>query len=48
MTREFYRTVHELAAKADGATPPLITSSFRFVVGSTEEEAKSTEREAYE
>lgn len=46
--QEFYRIVHELAAQAGRATPPLITPSFRFVVGSTEEEARAAEREAYE
>jgi FMN-dependent oxidoreductase (nitrilotriacetate monooxygenase family) len=46
--QKFYRQVGELARTQRRVTPPLITPSLRFVVGSTEEEASRIEREAYE
>ncbi len=45
--QQFYRQIHE-AAHSVGRTPPLITPSLRFLVGSTEEEVRRNEREAYE
>jgi FMN-dependent oxidoreductase (nitrilotriacetate monooxygenase family) len=42
--QEFYRQIHDEARN----TPPLITPSLRFVVGSTEEEVLRNERSAYE
>jgi FMN-dependent oxidoreductase (nitrilotriacetate monooxygenase family) len=42
--QEFYRQIHDEARH----TPPLITPSLRFVVGSTEDEVQRNERSAYE
>ncbi|ORA39919.1 NtaA/DmoA family FMN-dependent monooxygenase [Mycobacterium aquaticum] len=44
--QEFYRQIH--AASVGRARPPLITPSLRYVVGSTEDEAKRAEREEYQ
>jgi FMN-dependent oxidoreductase (nitrilotriacetate monooxygenase family) len=45
--RGFYAEVHQEAARLSRRTPPLITPSLRFIVGSTEE-ARRAERSAYE
>lgn len=46
--QRFYGQVGEAARRHGRVKAPLITPSFRFVVGSTEEEARRTERIAYE
>jgi len=46
--REFYRQIHDEARREARRTPPLITPSLRFVVGSTEEEVQRNEHSAYE
>lgn len=44
--QEFYRQIR--TASLGRAQPPLITPSLRYVVGSTEDEAKRAEREEYQ
>ncbi|GAS86102.1 NtaA/DmoA family FMN-dependent monooxygenase [Mycolicibacterium brisbanense] len=44
--QEFYRQIH--TASQGRARPPLITPSLRYVVGSTEDEAKRAEHEEYQ
>lgn len=44
----FHRDIAALAGEAGRTLPPLITPSLRFVVGSTEEEARRAERTIYE
>ncbi|WP_299561187.1 NtaA/DmoA family FMN-dependent monooxygenase [uncultured Mycolicibacterium sp.] len=46
--RAFYRQVNESARRYGRSVPPLITPSLRFIVGSTEEEARRAEQTAYE
>lgn len=46
--RDFYRRIGEAAARHGRDRPPLITPSLRFIVGSTEEEARRAEHTAYE
>lgn len=46
--RQFYNQVGDAARREGRSTAPLITPSFRFIVGSTEEEAAAVERTAYE
>ncbi|MEE6164258.1 MULTISPECIES: NtaA/DmoA family FMN-dependent monooxygenase [unclassified Mycolicibacterium] len=44
--QEFYRQIH--TASNGRSRPPLITPSLRYVVGSTEDEAKRAEHEEYQ
>ena len=46
--REFYRQIHQEARRLGRGAPPLITPSFRYLVGSTEAEARRAERDEYE
>ena len=46
--QEFYRQIHAEARALGRSTPPLITPSLRYVIGSTEDEAQRAEREEYE
>lgn len=46
--QEFYRQIHDEARREGRHTPPLITPSLRFIVGSTDEEVHRNERSAYE
>jgi FMN-dependent oxidoreductase (nitrilotriacetate monooxygenase family) len=46
--REFYRQIHDEAHRAGRESPPLITPSLRFLVGSTDDEVRRIERTAYE
>jgi FMN-dependent oxidoreductase (nitrilotriacetate monooxygenase family) len=46
--QEFYRRIHDEARREGRHTPPLITPSLRFIIGSTEEEVQRNERSAYE
>jgi FMN-dependent oxidoreductase (nitrilotriacetate monooxygenase family) len=46
--RAFYRRIHDEAARQGRERPPLITPSLRFIVGSTEDEARRAEQTAYE
>ncbi|MDA2890189.1 NtaA/DmoA family FMN-dependent monooxygenase [Mycolicibacterium sp. BiH015] len=46
--QQFYRRIHDEAARQGRKSAPLITPSLRFIVGSTEEEARRVERTAYE
>jgi FMN-dependent oxidoreductase (nitrilotriacetate monooxygenase family) len=46
--QQFYRQIHDEARREGRGTPPLITPSLRFIVGSTEEEVQRNERSAYE
>ncbi|WP_395310941.1 NtaA/DmoA family FMN-dependent monooxygenase [Mycobacterium sp. AMU20-3851] len=45
--REFYQQVHAQSRALGRARPPLITPSLRYVIGSTEDEARRAEREEY-
>ncbi|WP_292988778.1 NtaA/DmoA family FMN-dependent monooxygenase [Mycobacterium sp.] len=45
--QEFYRQVHDDAHREGRRTPPLITPSLRFIVGSTEAEVRRHEDSAY-
>ncbi|MEH3133436.1 NtaA/DmoA family FMN-dependent monooxygenase [Mycolicibacterium neoaurum] len=45
--QDFYRQIHSQARSLGRATPPLITPSLRYVIGSTEDEARRAEREEY-
>lgn len=45
--QEFYRQIHAQARALERPTPPLITPSLRYVIGSTEDEARRAEREEY-
>ncbi|MHC9293858.1 NtaA/DmoA family FMN-dependent monooxygenase [Mycobacterium sp. LTG2003] len=45
---EFYRQIHQESRRLGRSKPPLITPSLRYVVGSTDEEARRAEREEYE
>ena len=46
--QQFYRQIQDEAYRQGRSTPPLITPSLRFIVGSTEEEVQRNERSAYE
>ncbi|MDR3656434.1 MAG: NtaA/DmoA family FMN-dependent monooxygenase [Mycobacterium sp.] len=46
--QEFYRQINDEARHIGRSTPPLITPSLRFVIGSTEEEVEANKRSAYE
>jgi FMN-dependent oxidoreductase (nitrilotriacetate monooxygenase family) len=46
--QDFYRRIHAEAQRQGRHRPPLITPSLRFIVGSTEDEARRAERTAYE
>lgn len=46
--QDFYRQIHDQARSQGRHSPPLITPSLRFIVGSTEEEVQRNERRAYE
>ncbi|KRD06818.1 nitrilotriacetate monooxygenase [Mycobacterium sp. Root265] len=46
--QEFYRQIHAEARALGRSTPPLITPSLRYVIGSTEDEAQRAEREEYQ
>ncbi|MGU3499708.1 NtaA/DmoA family FMN-dependent monooxygenase [Mycobacterium sp. C31M] len=45
--KEFYRQIHAEARALGRATAPLITPSLRYVIGSTEDEARRAERDEY-
>jgi len=44
----FYGQIHEQSRQFGRGAPPLITPSLRYIVGSTDEEARRAEREEYE
>jgi FMN-dependent oxidoreductase (nitrilotriacetate monooxygenase family) len=46
--QEFYRQIDDEARRQGRRSPPLVTPSLRFIVGSTEEEVQRNERSAYE
>ncbi|MBN3509283.1 NtaA/DmoA family FMN-dependent monooxygenase [Mycolicibacterium septicum] len=46
--QEFYTQIHEESRRAGRARPPLITPSLRYLVGSTEEEARRAQQQEYE
>ncbi|MBN3453877.1 NtaA/DmoA family FMN-dependent monooxygenase [Mycobacterium sp. DSM 3803] len=46
--QEFYRQIHAEARRLGRSTAPLITPSLRYLVGSTDEEARRAEREEYQ
>ncbi len=46
--RRFYGQIHDEATRIGRRRTPVITPSLRFVVGSTEEEARRVERSAYD
>lgn len=46
--QEFYRQIDQEARRLGRVGPPLITPSFRYVIGSTEDEARRAERDEYE
>ncbi len=46
--QEFYRQIDQESRRLGRVGPPLITPSFRYVIGSTEDEARRAERDEYE
>ncbi len=46
--QEFYRQIHAEAARVGRSSPPLITPSLRFIVGSTDDEVRRIERSSFE
>lgn len=46
--QEFYRQIHQESATFGRTRPPLITPSFRYVIGSTEDEARRAQQDEYE
>lgn len=45
--QEFYRQIHAEARSFGRSRPPLITPSFRYVIGSTEDEARRAQQDEY-
>lgn len=45
--QEFYRQIHQEAGAFGRGRPPLITPSFRYVIGSTEDEARRAQQDEY-
>ena len=45
--QEFYRQIHQQSQSFGRARPPLITPSFRYVIGSTEDEARRAQQDEY-
>ncbi|MCX2711586.1 NtaA/DmoA family FMN-dependent monooxygenase [Mycolicibacterium sp. J2] len=45
--QEFYRQIHGQARAFGRSRPPLITPSFRYVIGSTEDEARRAQQDEY-
>jgi FMN-dependent oxidoreductase (nitrilotriacetate monooxygenase family) len=46
--QEFYRQIHQESRSFGRIRPPLITPSFRYVIGSTEDEARRAQQDEYE
>ena len=46
--QEFYRQIHQESQSFGRIRPPLITPSFRYVIGSTEDEARRAQQDEYD